>query len=61
MNFCTVKSVGSCPKCGGKLVGDGFASPIACEFADVPADTECDASPVWCNYSDDEDLKVTSL
>lgn len=46
-----------CPKCGGVVVGDGYASVMHCEFAD-PDDywyCEPDANPVWCDFEEEDE------
>jgi hypothetical protein len=45
----------SCPDCGGKLTGDGYTAPVACEFVDVPTDREVDAPPLFCGADLDID------
>lgn len=46
----------SCPICGGTLIGDGYTLVVHCEnLADVPADIEPDAGPLYCNYMTRED------
>lgn len=47
-----------CIKCGGTMVGDGYTSVMHCEYADESAYEfhEPDASPVYCDYTD-EDIK----
>lgn len=37
-----------CPNCGGTLVGDGFRTPIHCEFAYYPIDAEPDGKAFYC-------------
>lgn len=51
-----------CIKCGGDMIGDGYTSIMHCEYANE-ADYEFhepDASPVYCNYIDDEDMQILS-
>jgi hypothetical protein len=38
----------SCPVCGGNLIGNGYNSPLRCEFAEVPDYVECDSGPWYC-------------
>ena len=49
----------SCPYCGGKLEGDGFAEVVHCENVDLfelPFGLpEPDAPPVYCNYPNNEE------
>jgi DNA polymerase III alpha subunit (gram-positive type) len=40
----------SCPKCGANLIGDGITIAVHCEFAELPADIEPDAGPIYCDY-----------
>ena len=41
---------GSCPSCGGSLVGDGYTSVIHCEYVDVIGEGfEPDTDPVYCD------------
>jgi hypothetical protein len=43
-----------CPKCGGTLYGDGYTTPIHCEFVDIgDMVLECDANPVYCDFDED--------
>lgn len=41
----------SCPKCGDRLVGDGYTLVIHCPNADEASveGKECDANPVYCS------------
>lgn len=45
-----------CVKCGGDLIGDGYTSALRCEFADMDdwEELEADASPVYCDFEEDE-------
>lgn len=40
---------GNCPKCGGRLLGDGFTVVLHCENAELPLDIEPDSDVVLCN------------
>lgn len=42
---------GSCPNCGGKMVGDGYSTVLHCEFSE-PTDEEPDAQPVLCKENE---------
>lgn len=43
----------ACPKCGGTIIGDGYTSVIACEFAEIPEGIEPDAGPIYCDYEEE--------
>ncbi len=38
----------SCPNCGGKLIGDGYHTPVTCEFADLDLERPVDSEPLLC-------------
>ena len=38
-----------CPICNSDMLGDGFTSPLHCEFIDVDPWVEPDADPVFCD------------
>ena len=46
---------GTCPNCGGPLLGDGYTVALHCENAEDIAEIEPDAEPVFCES--EEDLK----
>jgi hypothetical protein len=39
---------GTCPNCGGKILGDGYRTVLHCEIAEVPDDVEPDAMTIHC-------------
>lgn len=43
----------NCPKCGGTIIGDGYTSPMHCEFAEVDPWAEADAPIVLCTEEDE--------
>lgn len=45
-----------CIKCGGEMIGDGYASVMRCEFAEEESyeHHEPDASPAYCDFEGDE-------
>ena len=47
----------TCIKCGGTMIGDGYHSPIHCEFIDIShLCLEADANPVYCNFRETESI-----
>lgn len=44
---------GTCPNCGGPLLGDGYETVLHCEFAEIPDCVEPDAQPVFCEPAAD--------
>jgi hypothetical protein len=42
----------SCSKCGGDIIGDGYTSPMHCEYAEYDG-IECDAGIVECDFEED--------
>ena len=40
-----------CKDCGGTLIGDGFTTPIRCEYADIEC-VEPDASVQYCGFDE---------
>ena len=44
----------TCPVCSASMMGDGYASTLRCEFAEVPEDAEPDSGPYYCGVSDME-------
>ncbi len=49
----------SCKNCGGTMHGDGYTSPVVCEYAEVDT-LEPDAGPVYCTLEVDQKYQVTS-
>jgi len=41
----------SCKNCGGTMHGDGYTSPVVCEYAEVDT-LEPDAGPVYCTFEE---------
>ena len=38
-----------CPICNSDMLGDGFTSPLHCEFTSVDPWVEADADPIFCD------------
>ena len=43
-----------CKDCGGTMVGDGYTTPMHCEYIDCPEDREADAGPLYCGCREEE-------
>jgi hypothetical protein len=43
----------TCSKCGGDIIGDGYTSPMHCEYAETDVGTECDAEITECDFEED--------
>ena len=41
-----------CLACGGRMIGDGFTTPIRCEFVYLREDVEPDSGPYYCGEPD---------
>ena len=41
----------TCPICGGRMFGDGYKEPIACEMVDTQG-LEPDSGPWFCDAND---------
>ena len=44
-----------CPNCGGTLNGDGYTTPVSCEFANTPDGAEPDSGPYYCGFTEEEE------
>ena len=38
----------NCPICGGTMIGDGYTTPIHCEYVDIDPWIEPDFGPIYC-------------
>ena len=47
-----------CNVCGGTMVGDGYTSPLVCEYVDDYEPREADSNPLYCTL---EDLVVETV
>lgn len=44
---------GTCPNCGGKIIGDGYTTPLRCEEATADDLTEPDGRVILCELFED--------
>ncbi len=42
-----------CKNCNGTMIGNGFTTPIHCEYVDLPNDVEADSGPHFCNFEEE--------
>ena len=47
-----------CLHCGGSIEGDGYTLAFHCENAELPLDRECDASILYCDFKEQEWIKI---
>lgn len=41
-----------CEVCGGTMSGDGYTSPLVCEYVDDYEPREADSNPLYCTLED---------